>query len=307
MSAPDLRLAALRRFAVAITVLNVCGRLWLGFENSWAQMFVALGTAYFVEVVLEVADARANQRPYKFAGGWVRAVDFLLPAHISGLAVSMLLYAGGLLLPFAFASAVGIASKALFTAPVNNSRRHFLNPSNTGIAVTFLLFPVVAPAVPYQFTEYLSGGVSRALPVLIICVGTFMNWRYTKRMPLVLSWVGAFALQGEVRCLLGGLPLSVGLAPMTGVAFVLFTFYMITDPGATPSRWKGQVVFGAATAFVYAALMMAHVGFALFYSLLIVSAARGLLLHLEAARSGPDRKLEKDFSLLGIDGLSPRD
>ena len=299
MSAPDLRLAALRRFSVAITVLNVCGRLWLGFENSWAQMLVALGTAYLVEVVLEVADARANQRPYKFAGGWVRAVDFLLPAHISGMAVSMLLYAGGLLLPFAFASAVGIASKALFTAPVNNSRRHFLNPSNTGIAVTFLLFPIIAPAVPYQFTEYLSGGVSRALPVLVVCVGTFMNWRYTKRMPLVLSWVGAFALQGVARCLLNGLPLSVGLAPMTGVAFVLFTFYMITDPGATPSRWKGQVVFGAATAFVYAALMLAHVGYTLFYALLVVSAARGLLLHLEAARPRPDRKLEKDFSLLG--------
>ena len=170
MSAPDLRLAALRRFTVAITVLNVCGRLWLGFENSWAQMFVALGTAYLVEFVLEVADARANQRPYKFAGGWVRGVDFLLPAHISGMAVSMLMYAGGLLLPFAFASAVGIASKALFNAPVNNSRRHFLNPSNAGIAVTFLLFPAIAPAVPYQFTEYLSGGVSRALPVLILCV-----------------------------------------------------------------------------------------------------------------------------------------
>jgi Na+-translocating ferredoxin:NAD+ oxidoreductase RnfD subunit len=284
MSAPDLRLAALRRFSVAITVLNVCGRLWLGFENSWAQMFVALGTAYLAEFVLEVADARAHRRPYKFAGGRMRAVDFLLPAHISGMAVSMLLYAGGLLLPFAFASAVGIASKALLTAPVNNSRRHFLNPSNTGIAVTFLLFPAIAPAVPYQFTEYLTGGVSRALPVLVICVGTFMNWRYTQRMPLVLSWVAAFALQEVARCLLHGLPLSVGLAPMTGVSFVLFTFYMITDPGATPSRRQGQVVFGAATAFVYAALMLAHAGFALFYALLVVSAARGLLLHLEAAR-----------------------
>jgi Na+-translocating ferredoxin:NAD+ oxidoreductase RnfD subunit len=284
MSAPDLRLAALRRFSVAITVLNVCGRLWLGFENSWAQMFVALGTAYLVELVLEVIDARANQRPYKFKGGWVRGVDFLLPAHISGMAISMLLYAGGLLLPFAFASAVGIASKVLCTAPVNNSRRHFLNPSNTGIAVTVLLFPYIAPAVPYQFTEYLTGGLSRALPVLVICVGTFMNWRYTQRMPLVLSWVGAFALQGVARCLLYGLPVSVGLAPMTGVAFVLFTFYMITDPGATPSRWKGQVVFGAGVAFVYAALMLAHVGFPLFYALLVVSAARGLLLHLEAAR-----------------------
>ena len=47
--------------------------------------------------------------------------------------------------------------------------------------------------------------------------------------------------------LLYGLPLSVGLTPMTGVAFVLFTFYMITDPGATPSRWKGQVVSRASS------------------------------------------------------------
>jgi hypothetical protein len=116
-----------------------------------------------------------------------------------------------------------------------------------------------------------------------------MNWRYTRRMPLVLSWVVAFALQGVARCLLHGLPLSVGLAPMTGVAFVLFTFYMITDPGATPSRWKEQVVFGAATAFVYAALMMGHVGFPLFYALLVVSAARGLLQHLKAARPTPPK------------------
>lgn len=130
-------------------------------------MFVALGTAYLVEVIPEAADARANQRPYKFAGGRGWAVDFLLPAHISGLAVSMLPYAGGLLLPFAFASAVGITSKALFTAPVNNSRRHFPNPSNTGTAVTFLLFPIIVPAVPCQFTEYLSGGFSAARGLLL--------------------------------------------------------------------------------------------------------------------------------------------
>ena len=67
MSAPDLRLAALRRFSVAITVLNVCGRLWLGFENSWAQMFVALGTAYLVEFVLETDDESVFRRTVDWA------------------------------------------------------------------------------------------------------------------------------------------------------------------------------------------------------------------------------------------------
>jgi Na+-translocating ferredoxin:NAD+ oxidoreductase RnfD subunit len=284
MSEPDLRLAGLRRFAVAISVLNLLGHTVLGFESSWAQMFVSLLTAYFTEIVLEVADAWANKRSCRFAGGVWKLIDFLLPAHIAGLAVAMLLYTGALILPFAFASAVAIASKALFTAPVNKSKRHFLNPSNTGIAVTVLLFSAMAPIMPYQFTEGLSGGMSRAFPVLIVCLGVYLNWRYARRLPLVLGWVLGFALQGELRCLMNDLPLIVGLVPMTGVSFVLFTFYMVTDPGSTPSHWREQVIFGAAIALVYSLLVFRHVGFAFFYALLIVSSARGLILHLKAAK-----------------------
>ncbi|HEV8431465.1 MAG TPA: hypothetical protein VGQ41_26430 [Pyrinomonadaceae bacterium] len=291
MSRPNLRLAALRRFAITISVLNVLGHTVLGFENSWAQMVVALLTAYFTEIFLEVVDARGCKRTPKFAGGVTNFVDFLLPAHISGLAVSMLLYAGGLLLPFAFAAAVAIASKALFTVKVNNVERHFLNPSNTGIALTVFLFPALAPIMPWQFTERLSSNLSSAFPVLIICLGTFMNVRYAKRMPLVLGWVFAFALQGVVRCLVNDLPLVVGLVPITGVSFVLFTFYMITDPGATPSDWREQVIFGAATAFVYCLLVISHIGFAFFYALLIVSLARGVILHLQTWRVAANASL----------------
>ena len=50
MSGPNLRLAALRRFAITISVLNVLGHTVLGFENSWAQMVVALLTAYGTEI-----------------------------------------------------------------------------------------------------------------------------------------------------------------------------------------------------------------------------------------------------------------
>ena len=107
MSGPDLRLAGLRRFAISISVLNLLGHTVLGFESSWSQMFVALITAYFTEIVLEVVDAWANKRPYRFAGGVWKLIDFLLPAHIAGMAVAMLLYPGSLLLPFVFASAVG--------------------------------------------------------------------------------------------------------------------------------------------------------------------------------------------------------
>ncbi len=292
MSGPNLRLAALRRFAVTITVLNVLGRAVLGFENSWAQMFVALLTSYLTEILLEtVASLAARKKPRFTEGGATNLIDFLLPAHISGSAVSMLLYCGDLLLPFAFAAAVAIASKALLTVKVDKVERHFLNPSNTGIAVTVLLFPALAPIMPWQFTENLSSNWSTAFPVIVIVLGTYMNWRYAKRLPLVLGWVVGFAIQGELRCLLNGLPFIVGLVPMTGVSFLLFTFYMVTDPGATPRGWREQMFFGASTALVYGVLVLTHVGFAFFYALFIVSLCRGLFLYLREPRKAASTSL----------------
>ena len=58
------------------------------------------------------------------------------------MACSMLLYANDRLLPMAFASAVAISSKAMFRIRVDGAQRHFLNPSNTGIACTLLCFPL---------------------------------------------------------------------------------------------------------------------------------------------------------------------
>ena len=78
---PDLRLKALRRFAIAITVLNLLGHTVLGFEQSWAQPIVSLVVAYSLEILLEVLDAWDKQRPLRFTGGPRAMVDFLLSAH----------------------------------------------------------------------------------------------------------------------------------------------------------------------------------------------------------------------------------
>jgi heme/copper-type cytochrome/quinol oxidase subunit 2 len=63
---------------------------------------------------------------------------------------------------------------------------------------------------------------------------------------------------------------------MTGVAFVLYTNYMVTDPGTTPSKGKAQFMFGSAVAFVYAALMLDNIVYTLFYATAIVCGVRGL-------------------------------
>ena len=177
--------------------------------------------------------------------------------------------------------------------PPGMPTRHYLNPSNFGITVTLLLFPWVGIAAPYQFTENLTGLGDWAVPMAIICTGSFLNARYTRRIPLVLAWVGTFALQAIVSSLIlrhttGFFPIAARLSAMTGVAFILFTFYMVTDPATTPERPGAQVAFGGSVALVYSLFLMSHVVYGLFMALVIVCAARGLGMYLLACLSSPN-------------------
>ncbi|MGO4880626.1 MAG: RnfABCDGE type electron transport complex subunit D [Bryobacteraceae bacterium] len=290
------RLAGLRRFAAAITLLNILGHTAFGFEQSWAQPLVSLAAAYTMEILLELAGGNRH--------AWLRkdTLDFLLPAHITGLAVAMLLYANDRLWPIAFASAAAIGSKAIFRVGAGSRTRHFFNPSNFGISVTLLAFPWVGIAPPYHFTENLVGVGSWILPGVLVISGTFLNARFTHKLPLIGTWLGGFAAQALLRSWLFGTPVVAAWLPMTGVAFLLYTFYMVTDPATSPSSARGQVVFGAAVACVYGILMLAHVVFGLFFALTIVCALRGVVLYWQArqtsqagtapARAGAEEQLE---------------
>ena len=280
----EKRLTGLARFAVAITFLNVLGHLFLGFEQSWATPLVSLLAAYGTELAGEATLARTQNRRPRFAGGGSKLVSFLLAAHISGLAVGMLLYPCEQLAAIAFASSLAVASKYILRVPLGlgadgrKATRHVLNPSNFGITATLLLLPTVGIAQPYQFTENTSGIADWLLPLIVICTGSYLNLKATGRIPLILTWLAAFALQASVRSFLHDTPLAAGLNPMTGFAFILFTFYMITDPATSPAGLRGQIGFGAAVAFAYGAFMEAHIVFGLFYALSAVTAGRGLYL-----------------------------
>lgn len=277
----DTRLAALRRFAVAITVLNLFGHTLLGFEQSPAQPVVSLLTAYSVELLLEYLQSRADgRRPRFLQGGFRNFVDFMLPSHITGLAVAMLIYANDRLLPVMFAAGVAVCSKAIFNVRQGQSSRHFFNPSNFGITATLLLFPSVGITPPYMFTEGLGPIASLVLPAFIIVSGTFINMKLTHRIPLLVSWASAFVIQGVVRHYLFGAQLLPILGVMTGVTFVLYTFYMITDPATTPISAQGQVVFGLSVGLLYGVLVIAHIVFGMFFALTIVCLCRGVALAL---------------------------
>ncbi|MBB4125453.1 hypothetical protein GGR77_000724 [Xanthomonas translucens] len=279
---PDPRLTALKRFALAITLLNLLGHSVLGFEQSWAQPVVALLAAYGTELLLETIEARSRGRRAHFLGGARSLIQFLLPAHITGLAVSMLLYANELLMPVVFATVMALTSKWLLRLPTVHGSRHFMNPSNFGITVTLLAFPFVGIAPPYQFTEGLAGWQDWILPCVILVSGTVLNAKLTRRIPLIVAWLLAFVLQALLRSWWLDASLLAALNPMTGVAFLLFTYYMLTDPATTPARPPTQIAFGAAVALAYGALMALHVVFGLFFALTLVCGCRGLGLAVQS-------------------------
>ena len=239
----DRRLGGLHRFAAAITLLNIIGHGFLGFETSWLHPIAALATGYTIEILLELIDARTHRRPLRFLGGGrMGLVNFLLSAHISGLAVSMLLYPNQRLMPVVFATAAAMGSKVVFRAAVDGRMRHVMNPSNFGISLTLLLFPWVGIAPPYQFTENVAGAMDWVIPIIIICSGTFLNFRFTSRLPLLGAWLAGFVAQAAFRTVFLEATLLPSLA-LNDRPFI-FALYLLhghgpshdTEFGAQPDR-----------------------------------------------------------------------
>jgi putative Ca2+/H+ antiporter (TMEM165/GDT1 family) len=292
--APDVRYLALRNFAISISVFNVFGYTLLGFEQPWLWPILAVLSGYAIEITFELISAWAQQRSPRFLGNGGRGMyEFLLPAHITSLAVNMLLYANNQFWPVLFGIVVAVSQKHVLQAPIAGRVRHFMNPSNLGIAVTLLVFGSwVSISPPYMFTEWANTYFKLMIPIIILTAGTIINAKLTGRVPLIVGWLGAFAIQGFVRHWLWGVQLNTALSVMTGVAFVLFTNYMITDPGTTPSKGRAQFMFGCGVAFTYAVLMQFNIVYTLFFATAIVCGVRGAgwwVAHLRQQRKNQRR------------------
>jgi Na+-translocating ferredoxin:NAD+ oxidoreductase RnfD subunit len=222
--------------------------------------------------------AWAYKRKPEYRGRGMRGLyEFMLPAQITALAVNMLLYANNQFWPIMFGVTVAVGSKYVFRAPINGRMRHFMNPSNFGIAVVLLCFARwVSISPPYMFSEWASEYFRLFIPIVILVSGTVLNTMLTKRVALIVGWMGGFFIQAFVRHWLWGVQLNTALTVMTGIAFILFTNYMVTDPGTTPTRPRSQFMFGSSVAFVYAVLMQFNIVYTLFFATAIVCGFRGL-------------------------------
>jgi hypothetical protein len=290
MSAPaktrDPR-TGLRMSATLATVFTILGHTVLGFEQSLAQVVVALVTGHSCALLFEWVDARANQRTPGFAGGGFRKlVDFLLSAHMTSITLSFLLYVNRRLWIMAFAVALAIGSKYVLRVRQAGRLRHFMNPSNFAIVVVLVAFQWTG-VLPWGFTIDISGAWDWLLPLAIVMLGMRLNLLFTGRIPTVAAWLVTFIALGAGRALVRHTPVWAEIVPLTGVAMVLFTFYMITDPQTSPSRLRGQILFGSGIAFAYSVLLLLHVQYTMFYSVTAIAALRGLGLYALSLRRAP--------------------
>ncbi|MFF3440023.1 enediyne biosynthesis protein UnbU [Streptosporangium sp. NPDC002721] len=313
---------AFRRLAESLTLITVLGHTVLGFEESFLAPVVGVLTGVTAEFALETVEAWSRRRPARYLGvPRARVVDFFLPSYVCGLLCAMLLYGDGHLAPIALAVLIGVGGTYVFRVGSPSGReapriprareapegdatkggaasagravedapgRPFMNPAALGVVAVLLLFPWVGLAPAYQFTAWVSGPLDLVVPLAVLAWGTAMNARLAGRLPLVLGWVGGFALQALVRGGLTDVSTVAALLPMTGTAFALHTGYVLVDPGTSPARPRDQVVFGLATAAVYGLLVQCHVVAGLFLAPVVVCAGLGLRRALPARLRPPD-------------------
>lgn len=287
MSEPTVKKArdprnGLRTSATLATVFTLFGHNFLGFEQSTQHVLVALLTGYTCAIAFEFIDARINARAPGYAGGGpLHFVDWMLSTHMTSITMAFLLFTLRDMTVIAFAVALAIGSKYFFRVELGGRPRHFMNPSNFGIAAVLQTNPF-AFAPPWGYTVELHGAADWGIVVFVFLLGFRLNLLFTQRLPLIAAWVGGTLALGAVRAWVLGSPLEAEWSIFTSVAMVLFTFYMITDPQTSPSAPRRQVLFGLGIAVAYAVLLALHVMYTMFYAVVIVCALRGFWLYAES-------------------------
>jgi hypothetical protein len=275
---PDPRMG-LRTSATFATIFTILGHTVFGFEQSWAQLCVALLSGYSCAFLFEWVDARSNGRAPDFVGGgFGKVVNFLLAPHMTSITMSFLIFVNGRLWIMALACALAIGSKYVLRVRQNGRLRHFMNPSNFAIAVVLYVFQWTG-MLPWGYTVDLHGFWDWAVPLVIVMLGIRLNILFTGRVPTILSWLTSFVLFAAIRAAYFGYPFIGQLAVLTGIPMVLFTLYMITDPMTSPSKLRSQIAFGSGIAFAYSVLLASHVQYTMFYSVAAICTVRGCWLY----------------------------
>ncbi len=202
--------------------LLIYGLGWLQFDIGLAQ------------VAVTVASALAVQR----LGDWWTGAPWhsgAKSALISALSLCLLLRTDALWMA-AVGSTIAVGSKFL----VRVRGKHVFNPTN-GALVALLLTTDLAWISPGQW------GTAAAFAFTMACAGMLVVNR-AARSDVTLAFIAAYAAILIGRSLSLGEPMTIPLHRLESGAFLLFSFFMISDPKTTPDSRAGRIAFAVLVA-----------------------------------------------------------
>jgi Na+-transporting NADH:ubiquinone oxidoreductase subunit NqrB len=213
------------------------------------------GTAIVVSLVLEMVLGKA------FYG----KVPNLASAYVSGISVGILVRTEAIW-PFALTAALSILSKYV----IRVKGRHIWNPSNFAIAAMLLVAHDHMATLGPEFDNKLG-------PFLIVfALGAVIVGRLG-RLHISATYALAFVFFAWVRSVITGQSMWTTVAPITGPMYMLFTFFMITDPKTTVSGRTAQMAVAFLVAAAECVLRLAENIHAPYFALFVVGPTANLI------------------------------
>jgi enediyne biosynthesis protein E4 len=243
----------------------VLGSYVLGFNRTPTQMLLTFVSAGLIEMLL----CRF------FSKQWI----FPLSAFITACGLSILLdYAHShvlLLIPVLAA----IGSKYVFRL----NGRHFFNPALFGVVFSlFFSKDLISAAPAYQWYGMSSMTFFLGFFAVTLFMPQINRWR------LVLAFLLTFTLQTALRAWImrHHLPFeTLFWGTLSSPPFLLFTFYMITDPATSPKDNRTQIWVGVSIALLDLVFHIFKSYYTFFYAAFAVAALRFVWLHAKKFRT----------------------
>lgn len=212
-----LRSADPRWYQIATLLsLVVYGFVWLDLEIDPFRALVIFAVALLAQFIFTRMNRIASFDPKS--------------AIISSLSLCLLLRTNHFELA-ALAAFITIAAKFV----LRFDGKHVFNPTNFGIVVMMLLTDRVWVS-PGQW------GSAAILTLFLLCAGMLVV-RRAERSDVTIAFFGFYSGLLLLRSVYLGDPIAIPLHQMQNGAFIIFTFFMISDPKTTPDSRTGRIVF----------------------------------------------------------------
>jgi hypothetical protein len=192
----------------------------LGFPVGWREVLLLVGTALATQALL---------------GAFLRVPFDARSPLISALSLC-LLARGAAASPLALTAVAAIASKFL----IRRRGKHVFNPTNFGLGVVALASGQVWVS-PGQW------GSGATLTLLLACAGWLVVHR-AERSDVTWAFLAAYSALLFGRAWWLGDPLAIPLHGLNSGAFLIFAFFMISDPKTTPDSRAGRITYAVLVA-----------------------------------------------------------